>query len=155
MFDPNSTIPEADREAAYTALLKALARDEPDALRRVTATVEAEHDAHESYTDVPAATLARAWLAATGQQEHAAMPQGLHLFTFTYPAHVYFEIVTSGKAVAQRQARRAMALLLGRDEPLGNVAGRFPSEPSIQNVTVWLGSSGERKGDTLELELME
>jgi hypothetical protein len=156
MLDPNRTIPEGDLDAAYTDLLKALARYERDALRRAAAALEGEPSTSAAEGGNFAAKLARAWLAFTGNQEPATPPDGSQLFTFTYPAHLYFEIVSSGgAAVARRLARRAMGLLLGMDEPLGGVDGPLPAEPSLLNLTVWVGSNGKRPSDRLELELME
>lgn len=152
MLDPHTTIPEGDREAAYAALLKALARDEPEALRRAAATIDAQAAQRVRVAGAPAASLARAWLASAGNQD----PTTPQLFTFTYPAHVYFEIVASGGPdVARRLATRAIRHLLGQDEPLGGVNGPLPAEPSLSNVAVWVGSTGTRTGDALELELMD
>jgi len=153
---PDTTLPETQLRTAYADLLAALARDEPEALLRAAQTLEADpaRQAAALPDGSPAARLARAWLGFTGNQPPTAHGEG-SVFSFSYPAHVVFEVVgAGGVAAARRLARQGIAALLASDTPLAGIDGPFPGEPSIRNVVAWLGSVSQ-DGDVLDLELVD
>lgn len=157
MLHPDTSLPPDVLAGAYADLVAAIARHEPEALRRAAAAMD--DDAHAlpgAFPDgSPGARLARGWLAFTGNHEPATPSAGAEVYTFSYPAHVVFEMLgTAGAAAARRRAARAIGALLGTDVPLGGVAGALPADPSILNLTVWAGSVSQA-GDRLDLELAE
>lgn len=140
---PDSTLPDETLRSSYAELLRTLAREEPEALRRAAPLMDAD-----------AARLAHTWLAFTGDLPRRAAPERPRLFTFSYPAHVIFQVAAASVPAARRLARRGVAELLATDTPLGALAGPLPASPSLSNTAVWLGSVGEEK-DVLELELVD
>lgn len=165
MQHPSKTLSADVLPSAYDDLLTALARDEPDALRRAAATVQDQVGTAEQAS--PASQLARAWLAFAGDVDPTLPPDGT-VFHFTFPAQIAFSVVAhGGVAAANRVARRALAALDASDAPLGGVDGPLPGAPSLLNVTVWAGSSRRKSwwpnwvrrwmpaADRLELELTD
>jgi hypothetical protein len=151
---PESTIPEDRVQSAYADLVLTLARDEPEALARAAETLagDAARPLGTLPDGSPGAQLARAYLAFTGNPAAAVPAEGMQVFTFTYPAHVVFQVVgAGGPKAARRVARRSLGAMLESDEPVAGINGPLPGEPAISNVFVWLGSpSGD--ADVLELE---
>lgn len=152
---PESSIPEDRVQSAYADLVLTLARDEPEALARAaeTLTGDASRPLGTTVPDGgPAARLAHAYLAFTGNAAAVTHTEGVQVFTFTYPAHVVFQVVGAGSPkAARRVARRSLGAMLDSDEPVAGIDGPLPGEAAISNVYVWLGSpSGE--SDVLELE---
>ena len=151
---PESTIPEDRRQSACADLLLALARDEPEALERAAATLAGDAARHTPALPggSPGALLAHAYLGFAGHQVATVTAEGMQVFTFTYPAHVVFQVVgAGGPKAARRVARRSLGAMLESDEPVAGINGPLPGEPAISNVFVWLGSpSGD--ADVLELE---
>lgn len=151
---PETTLPEDQLQNAYADLLLTLARDEPEALERAAQTLAGAAARHIAALPdgSPGAQLARAYLAFTGIQAATVPSAGMRVFTFTYPAHVVFQIIgAGGPKAARRVARRSLGAMLESDEPVAGINGPLPGEPAISNVSVWLGSpSGD--GDVLELE---
>jgi hypothetical protein len=152
MQHPNEIL-SAVLPSVYADLLAALARDEPNALRRVARTVQGQVGTTEQAS--PASQLARAWLAFAGDVD-LTLPADGTVFHFTVPAQIAFEVVANGGvAAAKLVARRALAALDASDKPLGGVAGPLPGAPSLVNVTVWAGSSRLPAADLLKLELTD
>ena len=153
---PDSTLPEETLRSSYANLLDTLAREEPEALRRAAALMDAEAARHAATLPEgsPGARLARTWLALAGDISPTAAPERARVFTFSYPAHVIFQVAAGSVPAARRLARRGVAELLASDAPLGALAGPLPASPSLSNTVVWLGSVGEEK-DVLELELVD
>jgi hypothetical protein len=106
---PETTMPEDRLRNAYADLLLTLARDEPEALERAARTLAGDAARHVAALPdgSPGAQLARAYLAFTGNQAPTAPGEGMQVFTFTYPAHVVFQIIGAGgpKAAASRPAQ--------------------------------------------------
>lgn len=151
---PDSILPDTELRIAYTDLLAILARDEPDALARAMTTVESGLELPRSaHADVsPAGSLARAWLGFAGHPAPSG-PGEAEVYTFTYPAHVVFDIrCAGGPGTAKLLARRCMVNLTESDSPFGAFAGPFPADRRMENVVVWLGSRTQ-KDDVPELEL--
>lgn len=141
-------------QSAYAALLLTLARDEPEALARAAQTLDGDTANHLGVLleNSTGAQLARAYLAFTGKPAQTLLEEGMQRFTFSYPAHVVFEVVSAGGAgAARRVARRSVAAMLESDEPVVGIEGPLPTEPAISNVVVWLGSPSA-DNDVLELE---
>jgi hypothetical protein len=152
---PETTmLPEDRLRNACADLLLTLARDEPEALERASQTLAGDAARHVvALPDgSPGAQLARAYLAFAGNQAATVPAEGMQVFTFTYPAHVVFQIIgAGGPKAARRVARRSLGAMLESDEPVAGINGPLPGEPAISNVFVWLGSpSGD--ADVLELE---
>lgn len=151
---PESTMPEERLRNAYADLLLTLAGDEPEALERAARTLAGDAARFPAALPEgsPGAQLALAYLAFTGNQPAAPPAEGTQVFTFTYPAHVVFEVIgAGGPRAARRLARRSLAAMLESDEPIAGIAGPLPSEPTISNAVVWLGSPSD-EDDVLELE---
>ena len=151
---PEKILPEDRLQSAYADLLLTLARDEPEALERAARTLagDAARRAAALPDGDPGAQLARAYLAFTGNPAASVPAEGMQVFTFTYPAHVVFEVIgAGGPNAARRLARRSLAAMLESDEPIAGIAGPLPAEPTISNVAVWGGSPSADR-DVLELE---
>lgn len=151
---PETTVPEDRLRTAYAELLLTLARDEPEALERAAQTLagDAARLAVALRDGSPGAQLARAYLAFTDNLAAVVHAEGAQVFTFSYPAHIVFQVVGAGSPrAARRIARRSVGAMLESDEPLAGMNGPHPTEPAMSNVTVWLGSP-EGEHDVLDLE---
>jgi hypothetical protein len=151
---PETTMPEDRLRNAYADLLLTLARDESEALERAAQTLAGDAARHAAALPdgSPGAQLARAYLAFTDNRPAAVHAEETKVFTFSYPAHVVFQVVGAGSPrAARRIARRSVGAMLESDEPLAGMDGPHPTDPGMSNVTVWLGSpAGEH--DVLDLE---
>jgi len=151
---PETTMPEDRLKNAYADLLLTLARDEPEALVRAAQTLagDATRFAAALPDGSPGAQLARAYLAFTGNQPTTVPAEGMHVFSFMYPAHIAFEVVgAGGPEAARRIARRTIAAMGKSEDPVAGIDGPLPAQPAISNVVVWLGSPSADK-DVLVLE---
>jgi hypothetical protein len=147
---PESTLHEDQVGAAYRDLLITLARDEPEALERVARTL-AGGAAPQALVVSPGAQLAGSYLGFVGNHANLEAPEGSQVFTFIYPAHVAFQVVGGEERAARRLTRRSIAAMLESDLPIAAISGPLPTEPTIANVDVWLGSTtGEKDELTLE-----
>lgn len=150
---PETTMPEDRLRNAYADLLLTLARDESEALARAAQTLAGDAARHAPALPdgSPGAQLAHAYLAFAGNPATTVPAEGMQVFTFSYPAHVVFEVIgAGGPKAARRIARRSLGAMLESDEPVTAMHGPLPTEPAIWNVSVWIGSPA---GDTDVLEL--
>ena len=151
---PETSMPEDRLKNAYADLLLTLARDEPEALERAAQTLagDAARFAAALPDGSPGAQLARAYLAFAGNQPATVPAEGMHVFSFMYPAHIAFEVVGAGSPEAARRiARRSLAAMRESEDPVAGIDGPLPAQPAISNVVVWLGSPAADK-DVLVLE---
>ena len=153
---PDAAIPGDVLHPSYIALLSALARQEPDALERVSRILDDEgREQSGERASGSAAKLARSWLVFTGHGESVEPSLPERSFSFAYPATMTFDLVGTGTAKSARsRALRALRTIEGDDVPLCGFSGPHPTHPSLLNVTVWVGSV-DRSGDRLRLELAD
>ncbi|HEX8695773.1 MAG TPA: hypothetical protein VF746_25380 [Longimicrobium sp.] len=155
---PDSTLPEDALRGAYADLLFTLAREEPEALRRAADLMEADAVDHSGALPdgSSGARLARTWLVFTGDRPTSAAPEDARVFTFSYPAHLIFQVTSArGVAAARRLARRGITALIASEAPVGAIEGPLPASPGLSSLVVWPGSGDDDERDVLELEVID
>jgi hypothetical protein len=150
---PDTGRPPEEVNDAYATLLRILAHDEPDALRRTLATMAEAPEHSPAVSEALAVDLGRGWLAAAGQILASEPAEGPRRHNCSFPAHIVFEIVgPTTERGAQRVAQRLMHQLMDKGTPLGMIPGAFPGLPRVLNVVIWPGLKADASTDVVEME---